>query len=330
LHVWRVLLHVMQQKLADFDALRSFVAVAECLSFHEAAAMLRISAPALTRRIQKLEAALDTTLLERSTRLVVPTPEGRVLLPLAREAIAAVDHAIEAVRKAARTRSGDITVACIPTMTLQVLPHIIRAFQARSPNTPVRVIECGADAVLHAVRGGEADFALGFPLIGASIGELAFERLFFDPYCLILQPGHELAERESVRWHDLKPHKVITAGRLSGNMKVLSQALRGLDWQPVTVYEIDHLTTSLGLVEAGLGIAVIPRSALPARLPPAMTVRRLENPDVARSIGLFRRRNWTMPAVARQFLATAKHAATTLRDPQPVEPATDIVAAEPG
>jgi len=83
-------LQMMQQTSIDLDCLRSFVAVADRLAFHEAASALRISASPLTRRIQRLEAALDTPLLERSTRQITPTAEGRLLLPLARTAIAAV------------------------------------------------------------------------------------------------------------------------------------------------------------------------------------------------------------------------------------------------
>jgi DNA-binding transcriptional LysR family regulator len=304
----------MQHSPVDLDCLRSFVAVAECLTFHEAAAGLGISAPALTRRIQRLEAVLDVALLERSTRLVVLTAAGRLLLPLARDAIGAVDHAVEAVRKTARTRSGDLILACIPTMTLQLLPHVIRAFHARWPQTHVRVIECGADAVLHSVRDGSAGFGFGFSSSARIDRDLAFEPILADPYCLILPPDHALAMQDQVRWRDLKPHKVITAGRQSGNMKVLNQALQGIDWQPGTVYEIDHLTTSLGLVEAGLGIAVVPRSALPVQLPPKMAARPLTEPAVTRSLGVFRRRNWIMPATARQFLATVKRSAAELRD----------------
>jgi DNA-binding transcriptional LysR family regulator len=177
------------------------------------------------------------------------------------------------------------------------------------------VIECGADAVLQSVRDGAADFGFGFPLATRIDNDLTFETILVDPYCLILPPDHALAAQDQVRWQDLKPHKVITAGRQSGNMKVLNQALFGIDWQPGTVYEIDHLTTSLGLVEAGLGIAVVPRSALPAQLPPTMAARPLTEPEVSRSLGIFRRRNWIMPTVARQFLATVKRSAIALREP---------------
>lgn len=308
------LLHIMQYSGVDLDCLRSFVAVAERLTFSEAAAALSISAPALTRRIQRLEAALDTALLERSTRQVMPTAEGRLFLPLAREAVEAVDAAVAAVRQAALARSDHLSLACLPTLSHQLLPRILRDFRARRPEIHVRVNECGATAVVDAVRDGSASFGFGFRLAGGGASDLAFEALLRDPYCLILPPGHALAAEDAVQWPDLKPHRVITAGRQSGNMQILDEALHGIDWRPETAYEIDHLRTSLGLVEAGLGIAVVPRSALPAPLPPTLAVRPLIEPAVTRSLGIYRRRGRTLPAVAQQFLATVRRTAATLRE----------------
>jgi DNA-binding transcriptional LysR family regulator len=304
----------MQQSSIDLDGLRSFLAVADRLTFHEAAVTLGISAPALTRRIQRFETALDTALLERSTRQVVLTAEGRLFLPLARAAVEAVDTAVAAVRKAARERADHLSLACLPTLSHHLLPRILRDFHARRPEIHVRVTECGATQIADAVRDGSASFGFGFRLAGGAASDLAFETLLRDPYCLILPPGHELAAQKAVRWPELKPHKVITAGRQSGNMQVLDEALHGIDWRPETAYEIDHLRTSLGLVEAGLGIAVVPQSALPVPLPPTLAVRPLVEPEATRSLGIFRRRGATLPAVAQQFLRTARRTAAALRE----------------
>ena len=121
-------------------------------------------------------------------------------------------------------------------MTHHLLPTIIRAFQARWPQTHARVIECGADAVLQAVQDGSADFGCGF-LAGANLdASLVFEPLLTDPYCLILPPGHALAALREIPWAALKPHKVITAGHRSRNMEVLDAALQGVDWRPAAKY----------------------------------------------------------------------------------------------
>jgi DNA-binding transcriptional LysR family regulator len=303
------LLRLMQDCLIDLDGLRSFVAVADRLNFAQAAAALRISAPAMTRRIQRLERAIGVPLLERSTRQVVVTAEGEHFLGLAREATAAVDRAADGARALAASRAGNLVLACVPTMTYQVLPRIIRAFHAVCPQVRVRVIECGVGAVERAVREDVAVFGFGFPVQAGGDAELAFKAILTDPYCLVLPPDHPLAAFDRVAWQALKPHRVITAGQQSGNMQVLNRALKGVDWRPVTKYEVDHLTTSLGLVEAGLGIAVVPRSALPTAMPAAMITRELVEPSVTRTLGVFRRRNAAMGHAHRQFLSVARRVA---------------------
>ena len=298
------------QEPIDLDALRSFVAVADRLSFAQTATALGISAPALTRRIQRLERAIGVPLFERSTRHVVVTAEGGRFLSLAREAIEALNRAAECARALATSRAGSLVLACVPTMTYRLLPEIIRVFHANCPQVGVRVIECGAGAVEQAVREGVAAFGFGFPVKPGADADLAFKPIRSDAYCLVLPPNHPLAAQDFVAWQALKPHRVITAGQQSGNMHVLNRALKGVDWRPVTKYEVDHLTTSLGLVEAGLGIAVVPRSALPTVMPAAMVVRELVEPDVARTLGIFRRRNTVMGHAHRQLLKAARQAAS--------------------
>ncbi len=295
--------------MIDLDGLRSFVAVADRLNFTQAAAMLRISAPALTRRIQRLERAIGVPLFERSTRHVVVTAGGQHFLSLAREAIAAVDRAADGARALAAGRVGNMVLACVPTMTYHLLPRIIRAFHDACPQVNVRVIECGAGAVERAVRDGSAVFGFGFPVQAGGDADLAFKTILADPYCLVLPPDHPLAALDCIAWKMLKPHRVITAGQQSGNMQVLNRALKGVDWRPVTKYEVDHLTTSLGLVEAGLGIAVVPRSALPTAMPATMVMRELIEPSVNRTLGVLRRRNAAMSHAHRQFLSVTRRIA---------------------
>ena len=102
---------------------------------------------------------------------------------------------------------------------------------------------------------GEADF--GFTFRAGPDTDLAFEPIITDPYCLVMPPNHPLTKQKQVEWTELKRQRLITAGQQSGNMRLLERALHGIDWRPETAYEIDHLTTSLGLVTAGLGIAVL-------------------------------------------------------------------------
>jgi DNA-binding transcriptional LysR family regulator len=83
--------------------------------------------------------------------------------------------------------------------------------------------------------------------------DIEFVPLVNEPFVLACRRDHELAERNSVTWSELSNYRLIGVGRLSGNRMLLDHALSGLSWRPQWFYEVQHLSTSLGLVEAGLG-----------------------------------------------------------------------------
>src|SRR5215204_2367462 len=114
----------------DFGDLRAFIAVAEFGAFHEAAESLDLSQPALSRRIQKLEETLGVALLERTTRRVDLTTVGRDFLPKARRLLDDLEESLLSVRAIGERRTGQVSVACVPTAAYYFLPEVIRAYNA--------------------------------------------------------------------------------------------------------------------------------------------------------------------------------------------------------
>src|SRR4029434_4592633 len=94
--------------------------------------------------------------------------------------------------------------------------------------------------------------------------EIEFQKLVEDPFVLACRNDHPLASRKQVSWSEIVSHRVITVGRNSGNRALIDNALARHGLQLNWSYEVAHLSGSLGLVEAGLGIAVLPRLATPA------------------------------------------------------------------
>jgi DNA-binding transcriptional LysR family regulator len=296
----------------DLQGLRAFAAVARKGSFHEAAVSLNLSPPALTRRVQRLEKAVGSMLFERTTRRVLLTPPGEALLSATARVLEELDAGLRQVRAFETARTGHVSITCSPTVTHHLLPCIIRDFLALHPDIRLRVQQAGAAAVVDDVRQGTTEFGITF--FGANDDDLTFEPLLIDPYCLVCPVDHPLAALDQVAWTELRSHRLITAGPDSGNMLVLDQALRGIDWRPTTSYEINHLTTALGLVEVGLGIAVIPRSALPTEPLSAITTRPLVEPAVTRTLGLIRRRSRKLASLEREFLLSVRRTSRCLND----------------
>jgi len=111
--------------------LRAFVAVADGKSFQGAAAQLHLSQPALSRRIQKLETAVGTPLLQRSTRHVRLSPAGQEVLPMLRRLLDEMDSSLFGMMALGERRAGKLTIASVPSATVRFLPEVVQQFSRR-------------------------------------------------------------------------------------------------------------------------------------------------------------------------------------------------------
>ncbi|MCK8785007.1 LysR family transcriptional regulator [Roseomonas sp. NAR14] len=285
----------------DLDQLRTFVAVAEAGGLSRAAETLHLSLPAISRRLTALEEELGVVLLARSSRRVVPTQLGREFLPRARRLLDELEESLLGIRETAARRRGVVTLACIPTAAYYFLPATLAAFARRFPQVRVRVMDLSAEGVIDAVATGGAEFGIGME--GAQHPEVLFRLLRQDPFVLACRRDHPFAARRApLRWSELEGERLVGVSRRSGNRLILDRALlpRGLSltWS----CETEHLSTSLGLVEAGLGVAVVPRLALPRGAHPVLVARPLVEPLVERGTGLVLRRGFTLAPAARALL----------------------------
>lgn len=283
----------------DLNDLLAFRAVAELESFRKAAESVHISQPAFSRRIEKLEQALGARLLDRTTRRVNLTAVGRDFDRQLGHILDALDTALLGIRGVAATRMGEITVACVPSAVNYFLSRVIAAYHERYPKIRVRILDDGANEVLLAVARGEVDFGLNF--IGSQESDVAFEPLLEEHFVAACRRDHPLAGKAQVTWAELAQYDYISAGKASGNRLLLDQALTGLPGQPQRMYETQHGTTMIGLVEAGLGVAVVPAMAMPAADHPLLVSVPLVDPVVKRKMGLIRRRSSVLSPAAQQF-----------------------------
>ena len=275
----------------DFGDLEAFLAVKETGSFHAAAAALNLSQSAVTRRVAKLEQALDTQLFERTTRAVKPTLAAKRLQARA-EAI--LDDARETARAMrdesvafAHQRGALVTVATVPTVLSRLLIPALQRFRADGQVARLRLLDGSANEVAEAVAGGEADFGLcSLPTLDTAT---RFEPLFDDRILLALPGDHPLAGQEAVALSDLADTPLILPARGTGNRLLIDEALaRGR--QPVTwTMEVGRSATALELVTQGMGAALLPQAALQTPHAVGVVSTRLMELDIARPVGLLTR-----------------------------------------
>jgi DNA-binding transcriptional LysR family regulator len=295
----------------DLQELQAFVAVAERSSFRAAAEDLHLSQPALSRRIEKLETILGARLLERTTRHVSLTNVGRTFLEHSRAALDELEGAMLGVSDLATRRSGLVTVSCVPSAAYYFLPSVLREFSARYPRLRVRIIDEGANTVLNAVILARADFGISF--IGTQETEVDFRAIFKERFVLAVRNDHPLATRKSVTWDELANERFMTVDKDSGNRLLMDAALAKSGKRSMSAFEVSHVLTLLGLVEAGLGVAAVPKLALPLTTHPTLVGVPLIKPTVSRTLGLISRHGHTLSPAAAVLYGMLKDAGRAAR-----------------
>lgn len=283
----------------DLQELSAFVEVAECASFRAASERLHLSAPALSRRIDKLERTLGARLLERTTRRVALTPAGRAFVDPARDALDALERAALGLQETSRLRSGKVTIACVPSTTFTLVPRMLRLFAERLPGVQFRLLDSTEAQVTQHVIAGEADFGIGFMQRRAP--EVDFTPLSRDPYVVAVPRGHALAGRKRIGWARLQKERLITVSRASGNRPYVDQLLQSAGDLPPVFIEVNRVSTVLSLVEARLGLGLVPRMSLPETHPGLVGVA-LEGASVERTIGVMARHGAPLKPVPRLAL----------------------------
>lgn len=281
----------------DTLGLQAFVAIVDTGGFQKAADTLHLTQTALSRRLKTLEDALGLALVERTTRRVTPTETGRRLLPQARRLLADLDAMLTEVRETGRARRGDVTLACVPTAGVQFLPGILERYAARYPDNRVRILDHASARVADAVLDREAEF--GIHIAGPRHPELERTPIVTDRYVLACRADHALAKRRRVTWRQLEGERLIFTGEGSSNRPVLEPALVEAQVALHPFYEVQRSATAVGLVAAGVGVAVVPRLAMQEGAYPMLRVLPLTEPAVSRDLALIRRRNAELSPAAR-------------------------------
>lgn len=272
----------------DFGDLEAFLAIKETGSFHAAAQALGLSQSAVTRRLQKLEDALGTTLFERTTRSLKPTLAAKRLQARAEAILEDAHETARAMRDEsvayADQRGAVITLATIPTVAARLVVPAIRAFRESGETARIRILDGAANEVAENVAAGEADFGIcSIPTLEPTT---VFEPIYDDRMVIALPLGHPLAQVGTTGLAALKDTPLIVPARDTGNRLLIDEAMATarmvLNW----TYEVGRAKTALELVADGLGAALVPQSAIGAG---RVAVCELHSPKISRPVGLLSR-----------------------------------------
>ena len=247
-------------ELPEIRHLRYFATVAEELHFGRAAARLGIAQPPLSQQIQRLEQLLGVRLLERTSRRVQLTPAGEVFLAESRRVLDAVEGAVEAAQRVGRGESGTLRVAFAATVMFLALPGIIRSFRDRFPRVHLDLREMPTGPQLAGLRSGEID--IGFVREPRPDPDLEIVTVMREPLRIAVNRSHPLAAKATLAVRDLQhePFVLFPAELAPGLHAQVMGLCRAAGFEPNVVEESRELYTSVSLVEAGLGVSILPAS----------------------------------------------------------------------
>ena len=280
----------------NFKLIGTFLSVAQNESFRRAAEETNRSLPAVSMQVKQLEEQLGVALFQRTTRKVTLTQEGEQLLISARKALAELEVGLSHIQHAADVQQGHLSFACVPTIASTRLPAILTAFAKKYPGISVHVRELANQDLLEAVRRREVDFAIG--PVPEKKGELEFAPIFVDDYCAMLPRGYQDNGRASISLRELSKLPLLKLSSSTAFRDHVDNALKANGLSHESNYEFMQVTTLVAMAEAGLGIALLPRVALPRRTP--LKVVRIIGPALSRTIAIVTIRGHSLsPAAAR-------------------------------
>lgn len=285
----------------NFQHLKAFVTVARLSSFVQAARLLHVSQPALTVQVRQLEKTLGVRLLDRNTRSVRATQIGRELAPVVERLLREVECLVENTRQLSVRQRGLVTVAALPSVSATVLPGIIAAYKRQYPGVSLVLRDAVGQKVVSMVRAEEVELGIGS--CGASDPDIRFTRLFDDHMRVFFMQRSPLARQPVRSVRDLLEYPLILTSPESSVRALVNQAFRDAGIYPTPAYEVTYMSTAAGMVKAGLGVAILPASALEMGELIGLRSKPLPDPSLTRTIGVIQRQGRTLSPAAGEFLA---------------------------
>lgn len=241
----------------DAKLLAAFLAAAEELHFGRAAARLFMSQPPFSQLIRRLEDAVGAELFLRTTRSVRLTPAGQVMLTHVRRLADASEAMLREVRQAARGEGGTLTVGLTPTAACSPLAERLYRYRQRHPDVVLDLREMNSNQMEHALRSRTIDVALMRPM--SMDADIEVVEVYDEPMLMAVRSDHLLAARKRIALRDVADLPLIGyAQDVSPYFRRMLQTLFGMVGRRPRYVQDSVVPTLLTLVEAGVGVAVVP------------------------------------------------------------------------
>jgi DNA-binding transcriptional LysR family regulator len=280
------------------DLLRTFIEVARLEHLGRAADVLQTDQSTVSRKIARLENEIGVPLFERVGRSIRLTKAGRRFVGRAERLVADIRDAVAEAAGTVSAESGEVHLGFLHTAGARWLPERLARFLEQYPGVRFILEEGTTGEVASGVLDGRFDLGiLGPPPTNSP--ELEIVPLFRERVSVVVPAQHRLVGRSSVTLHDLANEPLILPRSRSGLRRVIDDAFARQNLGEHVAYEGDDLSIVQGLVEAGLGISLLP---MPLPAPSSrVVVIPLRDPPIARTMAIVWDRRRSLPPAAELF-----------------------------
>lgn len=279
--------------------LRVLLAVAEQGGFARAGDDIGLSQPAVSQAVRSLEAELGVKLLDRTTREVVLTAAGQSLVAPLRRVLGELDGVLDEARGLGAAARGIVHVASAPTISGGLMPQVLAAARQRYPELQVRLSDQAQQLAIEGVHSGAVDFAV---LVGMDEADPLIEQqpLVDERFVLVCPAGHALAAKKELRLADLAGQPLVLLDHSSGSRPLIDRAFARAGVTPQVAIDVGHPATAFRMVQAGLGVSVLPALSLP--LPDAKALRAVAlEAALSRQVVLAKRKQRSLSPAAQRL-----------------------------
>jgi len=291
----------------ELDQVEAFVAIVRGGGFTRAAALLHLSQPAVSRRLELLERELGAPLFERTPKGVLLTEAGKTFLPHAEGLLSSMRDGLDAVRALRQPDRGTITLALVGTLASTTLTGCLQRFRDAHPRAELRIRTALSQEISVLVRRGDA--TLGVRYGADPHPEMRALAIYDEPMIVVCSLRHRLARRRRVAPAALAAEAWVAFPPRDGAFYdpypwSLQNRLAACGLSPAEIIPIDSLTAQKRMVEAGFGLALVPESSVDEELR-ARTLRALPIPAMRVTIPvmLIHRRRAYLSGAARALIA---------------------------
>ncbi len=276
--------------------LQYFIEAAKNRNFTRAAKRLNLATPALSLQIQKLERELGIRLFDRGQKETLLTPAGQTLFEKAQALLNMADSVKQSVAEVSDLRAGRLSVAFIASLGVYWLPEILRDFRSSFPCLSLQTYEETSLGVAALVE--EATAELGFLELPTNNQLFEVKEIWTEPIFAVLPADHPLASKKNIALPQLEKEAFIVKRGESEQQTI--EACRAAGFEPRIACECSEQETKVALVQAGLGVLLLPQLAA-SFLREGVVAVPIREPKLTREVGLIQRRGKELSAAASAF-----------------------------